>query len=226
MRDSERVARDLIALILTTGLRVNEARTITWANVDMERKCFIIKDPKNHRDHVVPFTPFSYGLFKYRQENSLDSNYVFRIKSVTKTKYMINFQKTLNNICSEAKIPRVTPHDLRRTFATVLNSLNVGYADLKFLMNHKDKDVTTGIYIQPDMEVLRGHLRRVVNFYDHKIPIEVTAPRGMYFSRYTDGTLRFKLYKDFELTPAEIDDPTAEHPDWIANAERIIWEGG
>ena len=221
LRDSERVARDLIALILTTGLRVNEARTLQWNTVDMARKCFTIKDTKNHRDHVVPMTPLTFALFRYRREHSLGSPYVFRVKSNTNTEYMINFQKTLNNLCEKAGIARVTPHDLRRTFATVLNTLDVGYADLKLLMNHKDKDVTTSVYIQPDIESLRGHLCRVVYYYDYKIPF-FAAEQGC--SRYSEGVLRFSLYGgSTPPVPDPLDNPMDENPQWEDLQKREFW---
>ena len=223
-RDSEKVARDIIVLILSTGLRVNEARTMTWNNVDIARKRFTIKDTKNHRDHIVPMTPLTYAMFKYRKENSLGSNFVFRVKSKgVKKQHMMNFQKTLNNICTQAETNRVTPHDLRRTFATSLNSLDVGYADLKFLMNHKDKDVTTGVYIQPNIERLRRHLFKVERFYDQKVPF-FEAHQGC--SQYTTGVLKFSLYKHGEPpTPEPLDSPTDENPEWEAYAENNFWEG-
>lgn len=227
-KDSERVSRDLILLILTTGLRSMEARSLEWKNVNFNRKTFIIPDPKNRRPHTVPMTPLTYAMFRYREEHKEKSKYVFRIKGKSKSGYVTDFQKTLTNICTKAEIDIVTPHDLRRTFATVLNTLQVGYADVKQLMNHKARDITAGIYIQPDLNNLRQTLIRVVCFYDRKIPY---FPQGMMMaenviaSQYTTGVLRACIYNSGEAPLPEEFDPTAEDPDYIRYAEDSFWEG-
>ncbi len=226
-KDSERVSRDLILLILTTGLRSIEARSLEWANVNFDRKTFTIPDPKNKRPHTVPMNQFTYALFRYREEYSEGSRYVFRIKGESKSGYMTDFQKTLTNICNKAEVDNVTPHDLRRTFATVLNTLGVGYADIKQLMNHKARDITADIYIQPDIGGLRRTLQRVVDFYDRKVPCfdqGMPMGEGLIASRYTTGTLRYLVYGRGMPLPEELKNATDEDPGYIRESERDYWE--
>ena len=222
LRDSERVSRDVILLILTTGLRLTEASTIQWKQINFNKKTILIPDTKNGRDHVVPMTPLTFAMLLYRREHHEDSSYVFRIKGVSKSGHITSFQKTLTNLCKNAEIPVVSAHDLRRTFATLLNTMNVGYADLKELMNHKAKDITAGVYIQPDIEKLRGILIQVVEYYDRKIPF---YPPGQGCSRYASGTLRKIIYKTGTPDPIEIDDPTSEDPAWLEQSVRDFWNG-
>ncbi|MCD8492921.1 MAG: tyrosine-type recombinase/integrase [Geovibrio sp.] len=139
-------------LILLTGLRPNEAASLRWSNVDFQRKRIVLLNTKNGTDHTVPMTNLIYALLRYREAHADKSPYVFRIKGQSKTKYVTSYQKTLSGICDAAGVDRVTPHDLRRTFATLLNTLGVGYADVKHLMNHSVKDVTSAVYIQPDFQ--------------------------------------------------------------------------
>lgn len=87
VKDSERVARDLILLILTTGLRSIEARGLQWKHVNFERKIFTIPDTKNRLDHTLPMVPLTYSLLRYRQEHGEDSEYVFRIKRESNSPY-------------------------------------------------------------------------------------------------------------------------------------------
>ena len=57
-----------------------------------------------------------------------------------------------------------TLHDLRRTFATVADSLDLPAYALKRLLNHKmNNDVTAG-YIMKDVERLRKPMQQVANF--------------------------------------------------------------
>lgn len=218
-KDSEQVARDLIMLILATGLRSTEARSIVWTNVDFKRKKFTIPNTKNGSPHIVPMTNLTYSLFRHRQENKTESKYVFRIKRASKSGYVTNFQKTLTNICNDAEINIVTPHDLRRTFATTLNSIGTGYADVKQLMNHKERDITAGIYIQPDTESLRAILIKLTKFYDYKTPVFTNQS----CSPYAEGGLRFALYKKGAPTPEPITDQT-ETREYIKEMEREYWE--
>lgn len=66
---------------------------------------------------------------------------------------------------SERSGARATPHDLRRTFASVLNALSPSpsHYQIKRLMNHarKTSDDVTEDYIQHDPETLREILQRV-----------------------------------------------------------------
>ena len=62
----------------------------------------------------------------------------------------------------------ITPHDLRRTFGTVANSLNVSYPVLKRLLNHreaKSSDDVTLQYIQVSQRQLREALDEIEDSY-------------------------------------------------------------
>lgn len=57
-----------------------------------------------------------------------------------------------------------TVHDLRRTFATTAESLDLPAYALKRLLNHKmTNDVTAG-YIMRDVERLRKQMQRITDF--------------------------------------------------------------
>ena len=211
-RQSEFTARDIILLIITTGLRSDEARSLKWENVDLEENgVFTVLDTKNGLDHVVPLTGLTYSLFMQRKvsrkDNDKNSEYVFPARGSGKSPYVTNVQKTLTNICKKAEIPVVSVHDLRRTFATVLNKIGVGFLDLKKLMNHKEKDISAH-YAQPDIEALRKWLFQVVQHYDKTFP-SMDADSG--FTRYNHGALRDAIYHHGELDVRELDPMGAEY---------------
>lgn len=57
-----------------------------------------------------------------------------------------------------------TPHDLRRTFITIAEGLDIPAYALKRLLNHKQAgDVTAG-YIIPNTERLREPMQRITDF--------------------------------------------------------------
>ena len=55
-------------------------------------------------------------------------------------------------------------HDLRRTFITIAESLDISVYSLKRLLNHKmTNDVTAG-YIITDVERLRAPMQRITDY--------------------------------------------------------------
>ena len=56
---------------------------------------------------------------------------------------------------------RFTLHDLRRTFVTIAESLDIPHYALKRLLNHRTDSDVTGGYIVIDVERLRAPVERV-----------------------------------------------------------------
>ena len=52
-------------------------------------------------------------------------------------------------------------HDLRRTFVTIAESLDISYAALKRLMNHSDGNDVTGGYLQISTDRLRNPMEQI-----------------------------------------------------------------
>ena len=66
-----------------------------------------------------------------------------------------------------------TQHDLRRTFITVAESLDISYAALKRLLNHSDGSDVTGGYLQITTDRLRDPMERI-----SKRLLELMKPSG------------------------------------------------
>ena len=62
------IMRDYLIFILFTGLRRQEAATLTWKQVDFEEGCFTITDTKNKSPHTLPLSDYLHKLLKDRQE--------------------------------------------------------------------------------------------------------------------------------------------------------------
>ena len=77
--------------------------------------------------------------------------------------YLNEPRKQMQKVIEESNVA-FTLHDLRRTFITVADSLDISAYALKRLANHKmANDVTAG-YIISDVERLREPLQRITNF--------------------------------------------------------------
>ncbi len=66
-----------------------------------------------------------------------------------------------------------TFHDLRRTFITVAESLDISSYAIKRLVNHKNgNDVTEG-YIVSNIDRLRAPMQRITDFFKENCKIEI-----------------------------------------------------
>jgi len=159
------VVKDFLLLVLFTGLRRNEAAKLTWNRVDLKDRTIVIKDTKNHTDHTLPLTDFLFELLTKRKAEA-KTKYVF--PNETNTGYMTDPKKQIANVIKESGV-NFSTHDLRRTFITIAESLDISAYALKRLLNHKmTNDVTAG-YIISDVERLRIPMQKITDYILFKI---------------------------------------------------------
>ncbi|WP_020166619.1 MULTISPECIES: tyrosine-type recombinase/integrase [Methylotenera] len=154
------VVRDFLLFVIMTGLRRNEAAKLTWNRVDLKDKTFVIKDTKNHTDHVLPLTDFLFDLLTKRKAEA-KTKYVF--PNETNIGYLVDPKKQIAKVVNESGV-NFSTHDLRRTFITIAESLDISAYSLKRLLNHKmTNDVTAG-YIITDVERLRAPMQKITDY--------------------------------------------------------------
>lgn len=151
--------RDYLLLILFTGLRRQEAAKLEWKQVDLKAKTLKVIDTKNKESHTLPLSDHLYEMLLNRKRNSI-SNYVFA--GTGETGYIVEPRKQMAKVIKETEI-QFTVHDLRRTFITIAESLDIPAYALKRLLNHKmANDVTAG-YIMLNVERLRKPMQMVTD---------------------------------------------------------------
>lgn len=148
--------RDYFQLVLLTGLRREEAFGLQWAHVDLSSRTLTVINTKNHSDHTLPLGDYLHALLNRRKALTA-SPYVF---ANSRGERLQNPRHSLERIAKTTGKPFIL-HDLRRTFATIAESLDIpGYA-LKRLLNHASgADVTAG-YIVATPERLRTPMQRI-----------------------------------------------------------------
>lgn len=151
--------RDYLVFVLLTGLRREEALGLTWERVDLEDRTITIVDPKNHHDHTLPLSDYLLEILAQRKEYAV-SELVF---SDQRGRKISNFRYIQAAIEKQAGI-KVTIHDLRRTFATVAESLDIPAYALKKLLNHSTKSDVTAGYIVVDVERLRAPMQKITDY--------------------------------------------------------------
>lgn len=161
--------RDYLLLVLFTGLRKEEAARLTWSNVDLRAKTLTVEDTKNHQDHTLPLSDFLFDLLQRRKPDAVNE-YVF--PGANGTGRIVEQRKQMDKVTKESGVS-FTIHDLRRTFITLAESLDIPAYALKHLLNHKmSNDVTAG-YIIIDAERLRGPMQKIT---DHLLKCMCVKP--------------------------------------------------
>jgi len=152
--------RDYLLVLVFTGLRRQEAATLKWNQVDLKRKTLTIVDTKNHESHTLPLSDFLYDLLVQRK-NVATTEYVFPSSGVGG--YIVEPRKQMEKVIQHSGIPFII-HDLRRTFITIAEGLDVSAYAVKRLANHKMKqDITSG-YIITDVERLRKPMQQISDY--------------------------------------------------------------
>ncbi|WP_019672344.1 tyrosine-type recombinase/integrase [Psychrobacter lutiphocae] len=164
-------ARDILLLFMFTGVRLNEAQTLRWEDVDLEAGRIVFKATKNGSDYHMPTGKILQAILKERKRLSSGEEWVFPSDLKRSSDHVKDLSGSYKAISEKAGL-YITPHDLRRTFGTVANSLNVNYPVLKRLLNHreaKSSDDVTLQYIQVSQRQLRDALNEIEALYCKRI---------------------------------------------------------
>lgn len=167
------IVKDYMLFILFTGLRREEAARLEWSEVDMKGRSFIVLDPKNRVPHELPLSDYLFDLLERRKADAEDSSFVF--PGDGSTGHIVEPRRWMEKVTKQSSV-EFTLHDLRRTFVTVAESLDIPAYALKRLLNHKsgNSDVTAG-YVVIDTERLREPMQRITDFILKAAEIKPTA---------------------------------------------------
>lgn len=162
---NQETTRDYLHFLLFTGLRRSEATKLTWHDVDMTERTFVIPVTKNKEPHHLPMSDFIWELLKRREAQS-ESEWVF--PSPLRDGPLKEPRTAVAKVTEHCGIS-FQLHDLRRTFITIAESLDIPAYALKRLLNHKfSNDVTAG-YIVPNTERLRAPMQLIAEFMLEKM---------------------------------------------------------
>lgn len=154
-------ARDVLLLELFTGLRRSEALGLKWKNVDFQHKVISIKDTKNNTEFVLPMSTHLQELLEKRSQISGSKEHVF--PSPTKAGAPISdIRESIKQVIKQSGV-EFTEHDLRRSFETIAESLDISYYTLKRLLNHKTGSDPTAGYIVTSAERMREASQKVAD---------------------------------------------------------------
>lgn len=152
--------RDYLLFVILTGCRKAEAGKLQWADIDLTDCSYVLRDPKNHRPMQLPLSDYLADMLTKRKANS-NSAYVFPGDGASG--YLVEPKRQIAKVIAQTGMT-FTMHDLRRTFVTLAESLDISAYSVKALVNHKQGDDVTSGYIQLNVERLRQPMQTITDF--------------------------------------------------------------
>lgn len=150
--------RDFLLIALFTGMRRSEIAALQWEHVDLVAQTLQVPKTKNGDPLMLPLSAFLAELIGARRELVGQSPWVFPGRGATG--HLVETKSFTRRVVKASGVP-FSLHDLRRTFITVAESLDIPSYALKRLLNHRTDNEVTGGYIVIGAERLRGPVERV-----------------------------------------------------------------
>lgn len=148
---------DYLILSLLWGCRKSELLPLTWDKVNLKTRVALFTDTKSHRDLPVPFGKFAHEILVRRfnarefdtEKAKAKALYVFpssRARADGTWSWLGDPKKSVAKVAA-ASVP-FSPHDLRRTFATMMDDSGlVSTQALEKVLNHAPTTVAGKHYL-------------------------------------------------------------------------------
>ena len=155
---SGNTGHDYLLTVLMTGLRREEAATLLWSDINLKTKTLTVRETKNGDPLTLPISTQLAELLTKRKVTA-KNQWVFPGQ---KKKAHLTEPKMFTEAVAVTCGIKTSIHDLRRTFATIAEGLDISTLTLKRLLNHRsgENDVTTG-YVILDVERLRKPVQMI-----------------------------------------------------------------
>ena len=147
----------LILLMVDTGLRRAEVCALNWGNVDISSGLVQVERGKGGKARaVVVGVKTRRALLKYRREITPDEHApMFQTIQGTRLAYS-GLRSALLRIGNRANI-HITPHALRRTFATLSLRAGMNLLQLQAMLGHSSLEMTRHYVQMIDDDLVEAH---------------------------------------------------------------------
>jgi len=134
-------------ITLSTCCRIGELLCAEWRNINLEKKTWLIpaENSKNGKPHTVSLSDLAVQQFARVQQINGHSEWCYPnrsntgpVSSKTITKQLTDRQRSLNGL--QVAGGKWTPHDLRRTGATMMTALGVLPEVAERCLNHMEEN--------------------------------------------------------------------------------------
>ena len=169
------IQRDLVLIALFTGLRDQEVSGLKWSECDLVSRTINLPAHrmKGKRAFSLPMSDLVHSILVARRSIGREGQHVFY--GYGRSGHTLSFAYALDQIGQATGI-RVSPHDIRRNFASIAATCSIPGVALKMLIAHSvGSDVTSG-YTILSTEQLRESAQVVADKF--KVLCRIEAPVG------------------------------------------------
>ena len=139
--------RAIVLVLAACGLRVSELLTARRTDVQLADPASIRVIGKGNKQRTVPMArEAAYALEEYLRTLPLGCMVLFPGRNPQRVMTAQAIDDRFKNLCMSAEIPRISPHQLRHYFASVLLSRGVNIKIVSRLMGHASPTVTADTY--------------------------------------------------------------------------------
>ena len=105
--------REVVTIILNTGIRAGELCQLRWADVDVHRRRFVVVNAKSPSIRSIPFGPKTLQILEARREREREAEYVL---GNSPRRFLHRVSHQLRTVCASIGVDGVTLRVLRCTF--------------------------------------------------------------------------------------------------------------
>lgn len=152
--------------LLYTGLRAGDVSSLTYENIDFDKRTIISLIRKSRRIHELPLADELYELLKAenRHTGPIFPTLYSEDESILKENLTYP-RKHLQTLLKADDRPHATLHSFRRTYNNMLRDVGLSIEDRQVLLTHTSSS-TTKIYTNPNIELAREYINKIPTIDD------------------------------------------------------------
>jgi len=159
-------AKVYLLIALYMGYRSTELLTLEWTHIDMKAMTITLFDTKNGTNHSLPIPSVLLPHIEALRDQTGGSKWVFAGNNPATP--MAVPAKPIKAVTATCGV-KFSPHDCRRTFATIAEAVSLPMSMIKRLMNHVTTNDVTGGYIVTEEETLRVAINKVADYIQARV---------------------------------------------------------
>lgn len=152
----------MVVLAISTGMRLNEIRTLRWSDVHLERSWLTLELTKNGDRRGLPITGYALELLTARYaERTAGIEYVFPGQKEGRP---IDIKKAWTTALAKAEITNFRFHDLRHSAASYLAMNGASPVEIAAVLGHRTLQM-----VKRYAHVANDHTSKLVRSMNEKI---------------------------------------------------------
>ncbi len=134
-------------LLLLTAARRDEVAQMTWGEVDLKARTWIIPASrcKNKKEHLIPLSAAAVAILEVLPRVEGSAGFIFTTTGASPVSGFSKAKKQFDKLIAAQRdgepMPAWTLHDLRRTAASNMSKLKFAPATIDAVLNHKSGEI-------------------------------------------------------------------------------------